>query len=209
MEKVINKDISTEEKIKATAFKIFQQKGFAGTRTRDIAEEAGINLALLNYYYRSKEKLFGIVMEESLGQLFTQLQRLIFEESTSLSEKIDKIAGLYIDLLKENPNLPLFILGEIQSNPEKFKKQAGIPDIAIQEIALIRQTKEQMKIAGIENTDPFHIIINLISMTIFPFAARPMIKVLTKWDDEGFDQFIEERRKLIPAWIKSILKLNE
>ncbi|MDR3062468.1 MAG: TetR/AcrR family transcriptional regulator [Dysgonamonadaceae bacterium] len=209
MEKGVNKDASTEEKIKAAAFKIFQQKGFAGSRTRDIAEEAGINLALLNYYYRSKEKLFKIVIEESLGQLFIQLQRLINEESTSLSEKIDKITGLYIDLLKKNPNLPLFILGEIQSDPEKFKKQVGIPDISIQEIVTIRQAKEQMKITGIENIDPFHIIINLISMTIFPFAARPMIKILTKWDDNGFDQFIEERRQLIPVWIKSMLKIEK
>ena len=54
--------ITTEEKIIRAADKIFTQKGYAATRTREIAEEAGTNLALLNYYFGSKEKLFRNVL---------------------------------------------------------------------------------------------------------------------------------------------------
>ncbi|MDR1370362.1 MAG: TolC family protein [Dysgonamonadaceae bacterium] len=199
------KQACTEEKIRAAAFKIFQQKGFAGTRTRDIANEAGINPALLNYYYRSKEKLFEIVMKESLGRVFTRLQIVLNESSSSIPEKIDTIVNIYIDLLKENPNIPLFVLSEIQANPEKFKKQIGFSDIRIQEMAALKQAKEFMKNAGLDNIDPFHIVINMISMSIFPFAAKPMIKTLTGKDEQAFEEFIEERRKLIPVWIKSML----
>ena len=204
-----SQDVTTEEKIRAAAFKIFQQKGFAGTRTRDIADEAGINLALLNYYYRSKEKLFNIVMEESLKQLFSQLLSILGNPATTISYKIDTIVDLYIDLLKENPNIPSFILGEIQANPEKFRERLGIPDFSMEKIAVLKQIKEQMKKSGLENIDPFHFIINVVSMTIFPFAAKPMIKILNKQDDNEFEQFIETRRKMIPIWIKAMLKIDE
>jgi len=188
--------------------KIFQQKGFAGTKTRDIADEAGINLALLNYYYRSKEKLFDIIMEESLKQLFSRLLIVLGNPETSISEKIDTIVNLYIDLLKKNPNIPLFILSELQANPEKLWKRLGTPDFSINEVFVIQQIKEQLQKSGMENIDPFHIIINVVSMTIFPFAAKPLIKILHKQDDERFEQFIETRRKMIPIWIKAMLKIE-
>src|SRR3954470_11364138 len=109
-------DSSTEEKIKNAARTIFHKKGFAATRTRDIAEEAGINLALLNYYFRSKEKLFDIVMAERIDKLFSVLAPLLFDEDTSLEEKLQKITDQYITMLLEHPDLPIFVLSEIRNN---------------------------------------------------------------------------------------------
>ncbi|MGN6539204.1 MAG: TetR/AcrR family transcriptional regulator, partial [Ginsengibacter sp.] len=83
----IEKDTSTEEKIKEAARKVFMEKGFAATRTRDIAEESGINLALLNYYFRSKEKLFHEVMSEKIQQFFGVLFPIINDSSTKLETK--------------------------------------------------------------------------------------------------------------------------
>src|SRR5689334_10623217 len=96
-------DHSTEEKIKLAARKIFTQKGFSATRTRDIAEAAGINLALLNYYFRSKENLFNIVMMENLQQFLLALGGSLRDEKSSLTEKVATIATNYIDMLKANP----------------------------------------------------------------------------------------------------------
>ena len=79
---MVAKDSSTEEKIKIAARHVFHIKGYAGTRTRDIAEEAGINLALLNYYFRSKEKLFEIVMMETLRD-FLQSLTSVFNDMES------------------------------------------------------------------------------------------------------------------------------
>src|SRR5271154_299968 len=84
-------DLTAEEKIKEAARNVFTRKGFAATRTRDIAEEAGINLALLNYYFRSKEKLFEIVMLENFGQFLNGVQTLLNQKESSLEEKIDAI----------------------------------------------------------------------------------------------------------------------
>src|ERR1700712_323657 len=100
-------DISTEEKIKEAARNIFTRKGYSATRTRDIAEEAGLNLALLNYYFRSKEKLFEIVMLEKMQKYFGVLAPVLNDASTSLENKVETIASKYIDLVIENPDLPL------------------------------------------------------------------------------------------------------
>ena len=105
---------TTEEKILEAASEVFTEKGFAGTRTRDIAEKAGINLALLNYYFRSKEKLFEQVMKAKILLFFGQILPIITNEKTTLEEKIDLATEKYIDILSKNPNLPIFVISEIQ-----------------------------------------------------------------------------------------------
>src|SRR3990170_3876838 len=92
-------DPSTEEKIKEAARIIFTQKGFAATRTRDIAEAAGLNLALLNYYFRSKEKLFDIIMMESLQYFMKGIGEIVTNEESSLEDKVSGIVSHYIDML--------------------------------------------------------------------------------------------------------------
>src|SRR5215831_12055606 len=113
-------DLSSEERIKMAAKKVFTRKGYAATRTRDIAQEAGMNLALLNYYYRSKEKLFHLVMEEKLQLLLGIISPIITDPESSLEEKIEKLTTQYLDMLLANPDLPLFVLSEIRQHPEGF-----------------------------------------------------------------------------------------
>ena len=95
------KDLSTENKIKEAARKIFTQKGYAATRTRDIAEEAGINLALLNYYFRSKKKLFDIVMLERVDELFGIFNNILSNKPSdrNIDEIIKDIIDMYYDML--------------------------------------------------------------------------------------------------------------
>ena len=105
--------MNSEERIKVAARKVFHQKGYAGTRTRDIAEEAGINHAMVNYYFRSKEKLFGIVMTETMTYFFQGISTILNEEATSLEQKIEQVVAKYIDLLLEEPELPTFMFNEV------------------------------------------------------------------------------------------------
>src|SRR5580698_2173482 len=90
-------DASAEERIKQAARKLFTEKGFDAVKTRDIAAEAGINLALLNYYFRSKEKLFDIVMLENFQQFVAQLIPVLSDENLSLDEIMVKVAERYIE----------------------------------------------------------------------------------------------------------------
>ncbi|MDR2383638.1 MAG: TetR family transcriptional regulator [Prevotellaceae bacterium] len=194
-------DIKTEEKIKNAAIKLFQQRGFAGTKTRDIAQEAGINIALLNYYFRSKEKLFDIVMEESLRKIFFGM-RDVFKKPT-FEDKLEGIVNNYIDVLQTNPDLPLFVFSEIQAGATGFLKKAGIPSDFIFENPFMQQLKEELKV---EN--PLQIILNILALVIFPFLAKPLWMRLTDINEDEFAAFIEERRSLIPGWIKLIINTN-
>jgi AcrR family transcriptional regulator len=197
----MSEDIKTEEKIKNAALKLFQQKGFAGTKTRDIAQEAGINIALLNYYFRSKEKLFEIVMEESLKKLFFGL-RDVFKRLT-FEDKLEGIVNNYIDVLQTNPDLPLFVFSEVQAGATGFLKKAGIPSDFITSSPFLKQLSEELKV---EN--PLQIILNVLSLVIFPFLAKPLWIRLTDINEDEFAAFIEERRKLIPGWIKLTVNTN-
>ena len=114
-------DVSTEEKIKQAARKLFTEKGFDAVKTRDIATEAGINLALLNYYFRSKEKLFDIIMVENFERFVQQLIPILGNESLSLDEILVQVTSSYIDMLKDNPDLPFFIMNEMRSDSTKLQ----------------------------------------------------------------------------------------
>jgi AcrR family transcriptional regulator len=212
----MEKDISTEEKIKEAARKVFQEKGYGLTRTRDIADEAGINLALLNYYFRSKEKLFDIIMEESMHEMFRLIITLANDEKTSLSEKLDLIVNRYIDSLLKNPNLPLFVLSEIQANPQKVMKKIGLTHTYLKDDKIssalpvsFKQIQQQIDAKGLKGITPFHIFINIVSMCIFPFVGKPLLmKIHGPMDEEEYIKIINERRTLIPQWIKMMLQMD-
>src|ERR1700753_352983 len=124
----MEKNASTEEKIKQAARKVFTQKGYAATRTRDIAEESGLNLALINYYFRSKEKLFDIIVVEHMQVFIHSVMGIVNDRQTTLREKIRVISGHYIDMLIKNPDMPVFVLNEIQSDPAKLLAKLGVKD---------------------------------------------------------------------------------
>ena len=200
------KDTSTEDRIKAAARKVFHQKGYAGTRTRDIAEEAGINHAMLNYYFRSKEKLFEIVMMETMGQFFRGVGVILNEESTSLEEKIERVVANYIDLLLEEPDLPTFILNEVRTNPEPFVANTPILQ-ALEHSVLARQYAEAVAQGRITEPNLMHTVLNVISLVIFPFIAQPIFTALSRTDKEAYKALMLQRKTLIPQWIKAILFL--
>lgn len=200
--KMTEKELSTEEKILISASKVFTEKGFSGTRTRDIAEEAGINLALLNYYFRSKEKLFDQVMKAKIVLLFGQILPIITDEKTTLEEKIDLTTEKYINILSKNPNLPVFVISEIQKKNSELTSIIPIRKV-FNNSSLIKQIKEKRP-----DMNPLHFLVSFLGMTIFPFVAKPIFNAFQIIKDDEFQQFIDERRKLIPIWVKTLLELK-
>ena len=192
-------ELSTEEKILISAARVFTEKGYAGTKTRDIAEEAGINLALLNYYFRSKEKLFEQVMKVKLAVLFGQVVPIVSNPGTALEEKIDLVSEKYFEILSKNPNLPLFILSEIQKKTSNIASRLPV-DKVLRNSVLLKQIRERKP-----DLDPLHVLVNFLSMTVFPFVAKPVLHQFKIMNDGDFERFVAERKKLIPQWIKMIL----
>lgn len=190
-------DLSTETKIKEVARKIFTQKGYAATRTRDIAQEAGINLALLNYYFRSKEKLFEMVITEELQRFFGVVYGIAVNEGMDLDQKLETLIDLYTQMLNENPELPLFILNEIQQNPKRFQEMIPAKKI-FENSTLIKQFQEKNS-----NVAPIQFLYSFVGMLIFPYLSRPILGDLLK---EDFQKVMLERKPLILKWVKMMLE---
>jgi AcrR family transcriptional regulator len=198
------KDSSTEEKIKKAARIVFHKKGFAASRTRDIAEEAGINLALLNYYFRSKEKLFVLVMIETLTEFFGSVSVIINNHETTFEEKIEQFAAGYIDLIFREPDIPLFIMSEIRNNPEQLLQKVDIRNTVFNSV-FIRQFAEAVEQGKIKDQNFLHFMMNFIGLIVFPFIAKPLLQAISGLTEEQFNALIEERKKLIPVWIKAMM----
>ena len=199
----IKEDVSTEEKIKQAARKLFTEKGFDAVKTRDIAEEAGINQALLNYYFRSKEKLFDIIMVENFEQFVQQLIPILVNEDLSLDEILVQVTGSYIDMLKYNPDLPFFIMNEMRSDSTKLlqvrEKMAGVKTAFIKRIEE-NYTKKKLSQAALG-----HMMMNFMGLIIFPFVAQPIMIKVNKFTKKEFGELMEERKKLVPIWLKAIM----
>jgi AcrR family transcriptional regulator len=198
-------DITTEQKLKEAARRVFTQKGYTATRVRDIANEAGINLALVNYYFRSKEKLFQLIMAETIEQLFETIKPVIDDETTTLAEKLSRIVDHYIDLLFENPDLPLFVVNELMSASDKLPMMTDNGNIFFNSV-LARQLWALYP-QGKINFHPVNIMVNTIGMIVFPFIARNMFLRSGRITEVEFRAIIEERKKLIPMWVTQMANL--
>ncbi|MCU0369066.1 MAG: TetR/AcrR family transcriptional regulator [Cyclobacteriaceae bacterium] len=198
--KKIETPATTEEKIKEAARKVFMRKGFSATRTRDIAEEAGINLALLNYYFRSKQRLFEEVMQEKIQKLLGTLVPIMNDAELTLEEKIEGIVSHYIDVLSANPDLPMFVLNELGKNNFSIVKNANL-DKVISQSSFVKQLRERRN-----DLNPVHFIISIFGMIIFPFVARPMMFLTGMTNEKSFILLMNERKALVPVWAKAMLK---
>lgn len=197
------KDASTEEKIREAAKTVFYKKGFAATRTRDIAEESGLNLALLNYYFRSKAKLFEIIMTDTFVGFISSIKVILNDERTSLQEKVEVIAGRYIDFIIKEPEIPIFILTEIRNNPDGLLKRLPIQEMIINS-TFIRQFQEAVEKKEISEPNPLHFLMNLMGLVVFPFIAKPIIMGSRNLEIAEFNALMQERKKRIPVWIKAM-----
>ena len=200
-------ELDTEFKIKEAARIVFQEKGFDATKTRDIAEAADINLALLNYYFRSKKKLFDLIMTETLQSFFSGVISVFNDEQTTLKEKVSIFVNHYIDLLTKNPNIAPFILNTIRNNPEEYITKIGMFENAERSVFL-RQFQEGVLKGEIPPINPIHFMVNLVGLVVFPFIAQPMISAGVGIPKDNYFEILQERRRLIPLWIASMLSVE-
>ena len=111
------KDSTTEGKILIAARQVFIEKGLAGARMQDIADRAEINKAMLHYYFKNKEMLFELIFKETAGRLFPHFEKLM-DSDLNFFDKIRSIVASYIEVIIQNPYIPLFVMNEMNKNPE-------------------------------------------------------------------------------------------
>ena len=201
---MVKPDQSAEDKILEAAKKVFVSKGMAGARMQDIANEAGINKALLHYYFRSKEKLFGVIFEDISTNFFPSINQ-VFEAEIPLFEKIELFCSVYIEKIIQNPYIPIFILNEINQQPEVFIEKifgGKFPNMQ----SMILQIKTEVDKGAIKPVKPEHLFMNMMSMCIFPFVAKPVWLAVSKTGEKEFVALMNERKREIPKFIIESIK---
>ena len=194
----------TELKIRDAAKSLFLKKGYSATTPRDIAQESQINLALLNYYFTSKRRLFEIIMFETLYDFLNKMVEVYNDEETTIREKIELASSKYIDMIIAEPLLPTFILNELKNNPTNFLKMPTAK--VIMKSQLISQYNDGVKKGIYKKVDSIHFITNILSLIVFPFICSPIIMKMEKLNKTDFNKMMNQRKKLIPEWIIQMIK---
>lgn len=199
------KEKQTEEKILEAANEVFIEKGLDGARMKDIADRAGINKALLHYYYRTKDHLFNTVFEMTAKKLLSRFAPIL-DEKMSFEDKIRFFYREHIDYLNKNPLMPSFLINEINRRPERIRKYISQIDFGKFWSELEKQHREEFKKHNITKKSFIQIMISLVSISVFPFAARGIIESVLEKQGVDFNRFLEERKKFAADFAIKALK---
>lgn len=197
-------DSPAEERILASARKIFLDKGLDGARMQDIADDAGINKALLHYYFRNKEKLFDTIFVQVVDEFLPRVFAILASDQP-LFEKIRLFCSEYIAQLTQTPYVPMFVIQEVNRNPQRLlKKVLHGKQPPLEKIMM--QIDQEVKKGVIKPVPPVQLLLNILSLCLFPFLARPMIQTITGMNNKDFFQLMEQRSQDVYTMIINSIK---
>lgn len=199
------KDSNTEINILTAAENIFQSKGMDGARMQEIADKAGINKAMLHYYYRSKQLLFEAVFNKAFSLLAPQLNSILNDNST-IEVKIKNFTSSYISFIMKHPYLPSFILQELNRNPEfakKLQNNQNFPNLE----KFKYQVNTEIEKGILKPIKGEQLFINILALSIFPFVATPLIKIFLKSSDKEYKQLMKNRKIEVSDFIINSIKV--
>lgn len=201
-----------EARILEAARSVFIRRGTSGARMQEIAAEAGVNQALLHYYFRSKDQLGAAVFGQMAARLFPALLQVLAGDAP-LDAKVEQIIAIYHENLTRNPFLPGYVLSELHHHPERIQQVLGKiggrdPRQVTAPVFLRLNEQIQAEVAAgrMRPITAREFVVNLVSLCIFPFAARPMLSMMLGLDDATFPTFIEERQRSLAAFYKNALR---
>lgn len=205
-------DRGTETRILDAAHAVFIRRGTAGARMQEIAQEAGVNSALLHYYFRSKERLSAAVFQRARADLLPAVIGILGSDQ-ELDAKVRGVIDVELTQLLATPYLPGYILSELAHQPERVRQLFSITTGRLPEeigqavlVKLRSQIQAQVRAGRMRVITPEEFLVNLLSMCIFPFAARPIWSAMLGWDDEGFQRFMARRRRDLPVFFLKALR---
>ena len=204
-------DGDTEQRILDAAHAVFLRRGTAGARTQEIAKEAGVNSALLHYYFRTKDRLAEAVFQRAASQLMPAVIRVLGSDA-EIEEKVEQVVDIELRQLLKTPYLPGYVLSELTHHPERvrqlFSAATGMDPRQMGTRVfkgLKAQIDARVKAKRMHPIAPEQFTINLLALCVFPFAARPMVMALLGLDEAGFEQFINRRRReLAPFFLRAL-----
>lgn len=187
---------STEERILEAAVQEFMTKGYAGARTTAIAEAAGVTHAMLHYYFRTKDKLLDRIIESKIGTLRDIMLASLGDPTIPLFDKIKSTIENHQDFIAANPELPRFMINEVLNRPDRMPKvierlKHHTP-LVVQ--SLQRQIDEYADRGMCRRVDAGMLMLDIVSLNIFPFSAKPMVNALLGGMMENSQAFVEARK---------------
>lgn len=201
-----------EQRILEAAHRVFLRRGSAGARTQEIADEAGVNKALLHYYFRTKERLAEAVFRRAASRLMPPVIATLASDE-ELEAKVGRVIEIELDVLLSHPYLPGYIIAELTHQPARAKQLiAAIAGVAIDELAprvfatVERQIRARVREGRMRPIAIDQFILNLLSLCIFPFAARPMVQAVLQLDDDAFARLIARRKRELPDFFLQALR---
>lgn len=199
-----NKD--TSDKILDTAFEEFGKSGFDGARMQQIADKAGINKALLHYYYKSKDALFELVLKKAFKTVAPRILKN-FSEEDSVIVSIEKFVSFYIDTMTKHPQIPGFVIHEISTKPERFIRLLQSSNLNFDKVKT--KIQKEMDEGKLVKMAPEQLIVNVISLCLFPFIAKPIVTGLfLDGDPKAYKEFIQERKVEVAQFVIRAIKID-
>jgi AcrR family transcriptional regulator len=196
----------TEEKIFEAATVVFEEQGLSGARMQNIADRAGINKSLLHYYFRTKDHLFEAVFTKLAKKVFSKFTP-IFEPDLSLEEKIRFFFREHISFMQRNPKLPGFILNEINHNPQRIQKLIKNIEFKNLWLTILELHKDELYKYNLSEETLPQVMTTIVSLSVFPFAAKGILEVVFENFGVDFDEYIEIRKEFAADFvIKAITK---
>jgi TetR/AcrR family transcriptional regulator len=205
---MMEKTRNVEQDIIDAARNVFQKNGFKEATMRDIANEASINLAMVHYYFRSKDNLFYIIFDEAFRMLYEKITHIITNEKLDIFEKIRITVSEYLSFFNTNPQIPMFIVREIIRNPEKIGDRLKI---SINPIPTFKHFADQLQDAYekgvIRQTSAFSLVLNIISLCVFPVLAKSVIIQVSGIAAVEMEAISENRKKEVADFIINSIRI--
>lgn len=202
-------DTATEARILDAAEAVFVRRGVDGARTQEIADEAGVNKALLHYYFRTKERLSEAVFRRIAGAFFPRIIAA-FSADEPVAERVRRVVEIETEFLRRHPFLPGYLLGELRARPEAMKTLVR----TLLPIDAMRETVRQNLQAALDAESAAgrmrpvraeRFVVDLMSWLVFPYAARPMIELILGLEGDAFEAFLAERNAtLADGFLRSL-----
>ncbi len=199
----MERDLSTETKIKEAAIRIFTAKGFNGCTSREIAKEAGINVALLNYYFKSKGQLFDIVIASVLND-FTFSLIDVLKSNMSLVNKARILIEKEYDFLSKHPEIPSFIINELGKKDKNYFECLDIADEFLQ-TKIFQEVIEAQASGEMRKVDLVSLMLLIMSNCHFPFMAKPMIKTIHSLEDDQYNEHLMVHKQYVTEMLINYL----
>jgi TetR/AcrR family transcriptional regulator len=195
---------TAEQRIYEAAHDVFLHKGYDGAKMQEIADRAGINKALLHYYYRSKDKLYEMVAKAVIQRAIAGVHQTINADE-SLELKIGRLIDFYVDTLGRNIFVVAFLVSEMNKHPEQFRDRILPSDLPKPE-RFFQQVRDAVEAGRIRPIQPEHLLVNIISMSVFPFLAQPMMRIVLGKNQPDMQQFLQERKAVVRDYIFHAIK---